>query len=146
MVRTARSVNKIYFLHERTCTEHVIMKWAMPLVHDHSYGTSDSTSGIPLTSNLGNQKQSKLLCSALLSFNCLYSPASTTVASLVPVQYVYSWTPLCWTRLSRTPRDLEQNTVGFPLDLPSFFSHLLWAILNLVISNTPLSRIVSRSP
>ena len=58
---------------------------------------------------------------------------------------IYSWTPLCRTRLSRTPRYLEQNKISLGF-APRFFSHLLGAISNSVISDTPLSRTVSRSP
>ena len=53
----------------------------------------------------------------------------------------YSWTPL-----SRTNSLLSRTKWNFPWICPYFFSHLLWAISNSVISNTLLSRTVSCSP
>ena len=56
----------------------------------------------------------------------------------------YSWPR--YVELHYLELPVISNRIGFPLDLPLFFSNLLWAILNSVISNTPLSRTVSRSP
>ena len=68
---------------------------------------------------------------------------ATYYRSSLPDQLLhYSWTPLCHTRLSRTPRYLEQN-IGFPLDLPLFFQSFS---ISFSISNTPLPRTVSLSP